>query len=73
MTCGTRETGLTCAFKLDIVFLGDFKNMLSVFSSDFLASAVPLDEGEAYLRGECESSAADKGDEGLECFEHGDD
>ncbi len=72
MTGGTRETGLACAFELDIVFLGDFKNVLSVFGSDLLASPVPLDEGEAYLRGECKSSGADEGDEGIECFAHGD-
>ncbi len=60
MTGGTCETGLTCAFKLDIVFLGDFENMLTVFGNDLFASAIPLDESESDLGRECELGVTDE-------------
>lgn len=72
MTSGTGETGLTCAFELHIVFLGDFENVLTVFGSDLFASAIPLDESESDLGGEGELRVADEGEKDRERFEHGD-
>ena len=72
MTSGTGETGLTCAFKLHIVLLGNFKNVLTVFGSDLFPGAIPLDENESDLGGEGELMVADEGEKDRERFEHGD-